>query len=227
MVPVGVVSTFNHSLGRLMKTTEDAQYWIDRPKGDTRRDWRNDAPDWVEEYVKSAQHPHRELILQALRDLSPVDSVLEIGCNAGPNLFRIQSIFPNAQLAGIDVNADAIARAKEWLPNMQFEVASGTKIPFENKSFDVVLADAVLMYSNPEEFAQVLKEIDRVAKHGVVLMEWNSDKDEIKDHHWARPYLQYLHEIGFKLVELKTLTREDWPSDIWVRNGVLFVCRRA
>lgn len=211
----------------ILSKPEDEYYWITRPVDDVRKDWRNEGGSWIEEYVKSAEHPHRELILRAMRDLSPIDSVLEIGCNAGPNLHRIQSVFPNAKLAGIDVNADAIARARKWMPDSVFKVGSGVAIPFNDQSFDVVLVDAVLMYSNPENFKATLKEINRVAKKGVILMEWNSDRDEIKDYHWARPYVKYMHEIGFEAVELKTLTKEDWPSDVWVKNGVLFVFQRA
>ena len=68
---------------------EDVRYWANRKSDDERLDWRNGGGSWIDEYVASASHPHRALILNALERFE-FNSLLEVGCNAGPNLMRIR-----------------------------------------------------------------------------------------------------------------------------------------
>ena len=88
-------------------------YWKNRPDDDERKDWYDDAP-WVKGYWNSQDHPHRELILDVLKNIEPFSSLLEIGSNCGPNLVRIQARYP-AVLYGMDINKSAIEFGKASL----------------------------------------------------------------------------------------------------------------
>jgi len=57
------------------------------------RYWENRKADWIETYWKTITHPHRDTLLEVLNQVE-FDSVLEIGCNCGPNLARIKEAFP-------------------------------------------------------------------------------------------------------------------------------------
>lgn len=63
------------------------------------------TPDeWVLGYWNSRHHSHRILLLESLARFAPLESVLEVGCNCGPNLFRIAERFHDTRLIGIDIN---------------------------------------------------------------------------------------------------------------------------
>ena len=172
-------------------------------------------------------HPHRELILNYIDVLGfdkPIVSVFEVGCNAGPNLLKIQKTLPQIRLGGCDVNPDAIALAKEKLPDAELFEASASKLPVPDKSYDVVLIDAVCLYFNPRQIIIVLNEMQRVAKRGLILVEWKdkSTYGVVKDFHWARNYKRLLENMGYRVEETK-LRESDWPSKNWSKHGYVYL----
>lgn len=68
--------------------------------------------EWVMSYWDSQNHSHRPLLLEKIASYSP-DSVLEIGCNCGPNLYLIARRFPDIEIRGVDINPRAIEKGKE------------------------------------------------------------------------------------------------------------------
>jgi tRNA G46 methylase TrmB len=52
--------------------------------------------DWIENYWKSRDHPHRAFLVERICKFSPMHSILEIGCASGPNLYNIARKFPEA-----------------------------------------------------------------------------------------------------------------------------------
>lgn len=202
---------------------EGTRYWANRPVTDERRDWRNGAPSWIDEYVASVSHPHRDLVLKSLKKFKGFKSLLEVGCNAGPNLIRIREVYPKVRLMGVDVNYDAVVRAMEVVPNAIIRASSVERLPFEDKSFDVVLADAVLMYV--DNVAVALSEIDRVTNRGIILFDWFAEEACIKDFHYARNYPKLLDDLGFD-TKVINLTEKTWPSEKWIKNGRLFISHR-
>lgn len=210
----------------LSTKTEGSEYWEQRPSNDKRMDWRNGAGNWIEEYVASATHPHREVIIEALKAFYPFAGVLEAGCNAGPNLLRISHVFPETQLAGFDVNQDALNRAKDLVPKAIINKGSVTSIPFSDKSFDIGISDACLMYTPPEEIDHVLSEFDRVVRKALIFIEWYDPKGALVDHHWAYNFPELLKKYGFDTIG-RPLTEEEWPHSTWVKNGRVFIAHRV
>lgn len=209
------------------KKVEGADHWKKRKLDDKRKDWRNGGGNWIEEYVASKDHPHRELILEALKQFYPFAGILEVGCNAGPNLVRIAEVYPETQLAGVDVNADAVSYAREQVPSAMLSVGEASELPFMDSTFDIVIADAVLMYVSPEDIHQTLEEMDRVARRGIILVEWRDDNShgKVVDGHWARNYGLLLGELGYDVEAIK-LTEDQWPSENWTKNGWLYIAVR-
>lgn len=208
---------------------QDFDYWFHRPKNDDRLDWRIGEINWIEGYIKSVSHPHRDLILEALKNFE-WSYLLELGCNAGPNLFRIRQEYPEKALFGIDANPDAIQEARNNLePNTELKIADLMEIPYPNQYFDIVLADAVLMYISDLNIRKALNEIDRVVKKGVILVEWDDKtlKGKVKDFHWSRNYKVLLEKLGFEVVKIK-ITKENWStSKSWIKNGYIYIAQRA
>ncbi len=139
----------------------------------------NDGDAWIESYWKSRDHPHRSFLIERIYKYSPLHSVLEIGCSVGPNLYNIAKSFPDADVRGIDINSMAVQKGSELLMqegilNVKLEVGKAQELErFADKSFDVVLTDAVLIYISPEDIKQVVKEMLRIGRV-LILNEWHS-----------------------------------------------------
>ena len=214
----------------LYDNPEDARFWANRDLNDTRHDWGDKAPTWIDGYWESIHHPHRRLIVDELNKLE-FDSLLELGCNIGPNLAYILEQCDDKEgltLEGIDVNPWAIEAAQKRLPSVKIKLGDVSKLlPYFNKEFDVVLADAVLMYIGPDKIHAVVDEINRIAKKAVILCEWDSESEKgvVKDFHWARNYAKLFTDKGFNVDKIK-ITKDFWPNKKWSTHGFIYVCRR-
>lgn len=133
---------------------------------------------WIDSYWKSRNHPHRFFSVERICKFSP-NSVLEIGCACGPNLYHIAKKLPDAEVRGLDINPIAVQRGNELLKregisNVKLEVGKAQELKqFADQSFDVVFTDAVLIYIAPDEIKQVVKEMLRIGCV-LVLNEWHS-----------------------------------------------------
>lgn len=204
---------------------EDKNFWINRPLTDDRRDWNEQKENWVADYWESKTHPHRVLVLDAVKKLNP-ESLLELGANCGPNLALVHELLPGCELIGIDVNADAVGLAEKNLPAAKMRKGDHNLLTsYPDKSVDVILADAVLIYIPKEEIEFVLDNMTRIACKGIVLIEWEGNY-ELKDGHWSYPYKQMLESRGL-VVEKRKITKEEWPnrSGNWERNGYVYTAR--
>ncbi len=207
---------------------EGSEYWENRRVDDSRKDWRDSSGNnWIAEYWSSQNHPHRKLIIGALEKVYPFNNLLEIGCNAGPNLAAIEQRWPFVKLYGIDLNNEAINYAADRLPGANLFKFNVLNMPFFSRQFDCTLADASLMYVPPEDIKKAMDKINEVTDKSIVICDWDSDSKEgiIKDGHWARDYGQWLKDFGFKVEKIK-LTNKDWPAVNWIKNGNLWIAQR-
>ena len=134
---------------------------------------------WAQGYLGTVGHPHRSQIVEAVSSFSPVDSLLEVGCASGANLVNLRERLPDTRLIGIDINRHAIATAQRHFAargDKNIRLLAGradrlTDIP--NAGVDVVLTDAVLMFIAPDRIHDVVAELGRVARKGLVLNEYH------------------------------------------------------
>ena len=200
-------------------TPQGYDFWAKRSPKDTHRDWQYDTSSWLSDYIKSTEHPHRKMIIDFLQLLEPYKSLLEIGCNTGPNLVRVV----NKKIAGIDANKEAIQYARAILPDADLRVGDFHTLPWEDKSFDVLLADAALMYVDPDHIYPMLEEIDRVVKKGVVIVDRFNESlgGVVTGYVWGRNYPKLLESLGFT-VYTREITKELWPeSENWQKYGII------
>jgi len=182
---------------------------------------------WVEDYWKSRDHPHRAFLVEKICKYAPINSILEVGCASGPNLYNIAKKFPNAEIRGIDINPSAVEKGNEWLKqegisNVKLEVGRAQELNrFANKSFDIVFTDAVLIYISPNEIKKVVKEMLRISRV-VILNEWHAFKK------WLAVLLNeyYYFRLIFSRQRLKVLNIPFKPKSAslgffarhWVRD---------
>jgi ubiquinone/menaquinone biosynthesis C-methylase UbiE len=78
-------------------------------------------------------------------------------------------------VVGIDNRAEVLAAAARERPailttdGLTLRVADGRTLPFEDDSFDFAHASLVLHHLDPADAASLLREMARVARHGVVV----------------------------------------------------------
>ena len=102
------------------------------------------------------------------------------------------------------------------------------KLPWEDKSFDIGLADASLMYISSDDIDVVMIELVRVTKKALLIIDRfdESEKGVIKNHIWTRNYPLILEKLGYKVEQIK-LDEETWPGSInWQKFGYLFIATR-
>ncbi|NLX60326.1 MAG: class I SAM-dependent methyltransferase [Phycisphaerae bacterium] len=92
--------------------------------------------------------------------------LLDVGCGTGHwCLFFAEMGY---QVTGIDVATEMIQAARQHVPGGSFEVADAADLPFEDKTFDVVAAMAMLEFVPDPRAA--LREMARCAKPGGRLL---------------------------------------------------------
>ena len=96
-------------------------------------------------------------------------SMLDIGCGGGATLKRLLKRSKGAQVYGIDISAESVAKAKKVnagvLDKQVFVIrGSAEKLPYEDNKFDLVTA-VETVYFWPD-LPSCLKEVRRVVKPG-------------------------------------------------------------
>ena len=106
-----------------------------------------------------------EKIRLIVKDLN-CQSILDAGCGDGETLIRLKRCLPD-NVAAFDINKGQIDDARNRLPDVKIETQDIYQLPYDDKSFDLILCLEVLEHlKNP---SSALKEIARVtSKHLIV-----------------------------------------------------------
>lgn len=138
--------------------------------------------------------------LQQHFGLNANSSVLDIGCAKGFMLHDMAQLIPGIRVAGIDVSDYAIANTIEDMrPYVQ--VADALKLPFADKSFDVVISINTIHNLELAACAQALREIERVARGGayVTVDAYRSDEEKERMFAWNLTAKTILHVDEWKV----------------------------
>ena len=122
-------------------------------------------------YVQAKAHKLLELARRRLG--REPDSVLDVGCGIG--LTDVHLARHVRSLHGVDPSEAMVERARSLVPDVEYTVAAGAELPFEDGRFDVVFASCVLHHVKRGERAGLLGEMRRVVRPGglVVVFEHN------------------------------------------------------
>jgi len=197
----------------------------------------HEGDEWIKQYWNLINHSHRQFLMNRLSKLYPFDSILEVGSNCGPNLFLLAKKYPHATIKGIDINPLAVQRGSEWfakedISNVKLLVGEASNLgQFKDKSFDIVFTDAVLIYVGKDEIRNVIKEMIRVARSYLVLVEWHYFNSRNKDpyglgvHHyslWKRDYKALLKQfVPEDNIHITKIPDDLWPEEEWKEFGVI------
>lgn len=141
-----------------------------------------------------------------------VDTLLDVGCG----FCRLDPFFIDGnavkEITAVDFSPKQLACAEEYLKEfpkkdkIHIINASVKKLSFENNSFDCVYASEVLQHIPPQGIYTAIREMARVAKKYVVMVErFVYDGEHPQPHLWSHNYTKLGSECGLKLVESKLI----------------------
>jgi ubiquinone/menaquinone biosynthesis C-methylase UbiE len=203
-------------------TKQHKDYWTDR------------KIDWDAHYTVTYDHPHRQAIIDKLKQWKWI-SILEVGCASGPNLINIFRHFPHADVAGVDVNADAIDTARKQFVGLTddwnkyygnvrvrqlpwFKVNSADNIMISDGACDIVMSDMTLIYVGRKDIKKYLMELRRVTRGRIMLMEFHHKNwlkrlvTKWKTGYNVHDYKKLLTEVGFHDIQVEKVTPEPWKE---------------
>lgn len=201
--------------------------------------WKSRRIDWKTAYLDTWQHPHREMLVQALHTFR-WRSIWEIGVGAGENLVRILRSYPpetfkTMQMGGSDINADAIALAQKVIVGGYFRVESVEEMLMSDKSVDIMLSDATLIYIDPFKINAVMKDLFRITRDRILLCEFHSDNlwkrwwFRFKTGYNAYDYKRLLEKYGAYDIQMVKIPPQMWPGcqkgDGWYDFGYVILAK--
>jgi len=115
---------------------------------------------------------------------------------------------------------------------VRLEVGQGEALTaFENRSVDIVIADAVLKYVPPQKINDVIREMLRVARKGIILGTWHfeaTDGEEFwlyDEGAWVYDYRRLLGHYPGLAVSSAPYLDSVWSDARWNRYGVVLTAR--
>lgn len=115
-------------------------------------------------------------------DISQYENALDIGCGSGALAKTLYDA--GLKVTGVDSSKKMIDQAKKRLKDTNVELLTidpSLKFPFEDKSFDIIIASYVLHGLESEERFKLYDEMKRIAKHRVIIHDYNKNRRLITD----------------------------------------------
>jgi SAM-dependent methyltransferase len=140
--------------------------------------------------------------------LKPGDRILEVGCAKGFLLHDLLQVLPGLKVKGIDISNYAVSQA---LPDVREHILVGdaVSLPYEDKSFDLVISLNTLSELSAEACKKAIHEIGRVSKDNsfITLNSWRNkrERDQLQkwnltalSNHSIPEWMMILSEVGYK-----------------------------
>jgi SAM-dependent methyltransferase len=111
--------------------------------------------------------------------------ILDVGCGKGFLLFDLIQAVPGLEVTGLDISNYAIEHAKSEVKPF-LRVGSATRLPFQDKSFDLVISITTLHNLFNYELEAALKEIERVGRREkyVCVEAYRSEEEKVNLLYW-------------------------------------------
>lgn len=198
----------------------------DRPPSDARRLeqlWSGDFGDAYLERNRNAGEARGPFWSTMLARCAP-RRVLEIGCNVGGNLRWLVPHLPPGTVWGVDVNARAIAEARQQLPTANLLLCPGRELPLRDAWFDMVFTMGVLIHQPDATLPLVMAEMVRCSRRWVLCGEYFAERPVEVPYHgqagalFKRDYGRLFQELFPELALRQTgfLGRDQgWDDITW------------
>ncbi len=163
---LGRVNEFPKAEAAKLAKKFDVEYWDGDRKtgyGGYRYDgrWRSAGDAIVRHYCLEAR-----------------DRILDVGCGKGFLLYDLSQAAPSIEVSGLDISNYAIEKAKEEV-RPYLRVGHANALPFEDRSFDLVISITTLHNLQCFDLDRALREIERVGRsHKYIVVESYRTEEE-------------------------------------------------
>ena len=137
------------------------------------RDWDAFRNSYFPKDENAKAHKRSQWAYEIFKDIG-FNSILETGSNCGRNLYHIKKLYPEARLAGIDINPDAVEFSKTMVDGT---IINGSLYDLDKHfqvKFDIVFSMAVMIHIAPEDLQSILSKMLSLAKKAIVHFEYNN-----------------------------------------------------
>jgi ubiquinone/menaquinone biosynthesis C-methylase UbiE len=139
-------------------------------------------------------------------------AILDVGCGKGFMLHDFKEFMPACTVAGVDVSEYAIANA---MPDMKpfLKIASAEKLPYPDKSFDLVVSINSIHNLPLERLKTALREVMRVTRaHAYITVDaWRNEKEKEQLFKWVLTAETMMHVDDWK----KLFAEVGYTGDYW------------
>lgn len=140
-------------------------------------------------------------------NLNKDSSVLDVGSGKGFMLYDMRELIPGITVKGVDISEYAIEHTKEEVKPF-VQVANAIELPFEDNSFDVVIAINTIHNLEREECGKALQEIERVSrgKSYITVDAYRTDEEKEAMFDWnltaktimhVDEWIAFFDEVGY------------------------------
>jgi pseudaminic acid biosynthesis-associated methylase len=106
-----------------------------------------------------------------LKRTGPISSCLEFGANIGLNLLALKLLMPNIYVKGIEINADAANRLKNYIGEENVYQGSVLDYPVQEK-VELALIKCVLIHINPDKLDIVYEKLYNSSNQYILVAEY-------------------------------------------------------
>ena len=198
-------------LGRHLLYRSPRWYWEQRGGSDY----------FLEQEAQPDRTARSQFIVAEIARYEPA-SLLEVGCGYGKQLASLRE-FIDAPLVGVDWSGSQLELARNFLrshANIKLVRGDGARLPFTDKSFDVVLTSAVILHNPPAVAESMRREICRVGRRLAVHNEDTNTSFSRFGYDTAASY----RRTGYRVIECRPIPVAARPEEtqfcvVDVRSG--------
>ncbi len=131
--------------------------------------------------------------------LSDNAAILDIGCGKGFMLHDFKELMPESTIAGIDISDYAISNAMTSVKPF-LKIANAEKLPYPDKSFDLVVSINSIHNLPLERLKNALREIQRVCKGDsyITIDAWRNETERENLFKWVLTAETMMHVDDWK-----------------------------
>jgi len=111
--------------------------------------------------------------------LNSSSKILDVGCGKGYLLYEFFKLIPGAELRGIDASSYAINNAKEEIKEFLTIARAEEVLPFEAKTFDLVISLGTFHNLKMRDLPLALSELERVGNSKYLMLESYRNEQEL------------------------------------------------
>ncbi len=141
-------------------------------------------------------------------------SILEVGCGYGKLIRAIRGHL-DVPIVGVDFSPTQLEMAKVYLDGIKgvdLALASGARLPFADRSFDLVVTSAVILHNAPPIARAIREEVVRVGKR---FAAHNEDID-ITYNRYGYDTASWYQDRGLSLAEVGPIPSAPYDSQFCV-----------